>query len=78
MGRTVRAPRHSSELVLLPEFTMVDPVWQDELFDAARQASAQAPTTLDAPFATVNIDLSAPAAARDGYPCSVLSGRSRG
>lgn len=30
-------------------------------------------TTLDAPFATVNIDLSASAAAQDGYPCSVLS-----
>ena len=30
-------------------------------------------TTLDAPFATVDIDLSASAAARDGYPCSVLS-----
>ena len=34
--------RHSSELVLLPEFAMVDPVWQDELFDAARWAAAQA------------------------------------
>ena len=34
--------RHSSELVLLPEFAMVDPVGQDELFDAARWAAAQA------------------------------------
>jgi N-carbamoylputrescine amidase len=34
--------RHSSELVLLPEFVMVDPVWQDELFDAARWAAAEA------------------------------------
>ncbi len=34
--------RHSSELVLLPELAMVDPVWQDELFDAARWAAAQA------------------------------------
>ena len=34
--------RHASELVLLPEFAMVDPVWQDELFDAARWAAAQA------------------------------------
>jgi N-carbamoylputrescine amidase len=33
--------RHSSELVLLPEFAMVEPVWQDELFDAARWAAAQ-------------------------------------
>ena len=32
-------------------------------------------TTRDAPFATVDIDLSAPAAARVGYPCSVFSGR---
>ena len=34
--------RHSSELVLLPEFAMVDPVWQDERFDAARWAAAEA------------------------------------
>src|SRR4029079_9145888 len=34
--------RHSSELVLLPEFAMVDPVWQDEIFDAARWTAAQA------------------------------------
>jgi N-carbamoylputrescine amidase len=33
--------RHSSELVLLPEFAMVDPLWQHEIFDAARWASAQ-------------------------------------
>jgi N-carbamoylputrescine amidase len=34
--------RHASELVLLPEFAMVDPLWQDERFDAARWAAAQA------------------------------------
>src|SRR6185436_3805649 len=34
--------RHSSELVLLPEFAMVEPVWQDETFDACRWAAAQA------------------------------------
>ena len=33
--------RHSSELVLLPEFAMVDPVWQDERFDDARWAAAR-------------------------------------
>lgn len=33
--------RESSELVLLPEFAMVDPLWQDETFDATRWASAQ-------------------------------------
>ena len=34
--------RHASELVLLPEFAMVEPVWEDERFDAARWAAAQA------------------------------------
>ena len=34
-------------------------------------------TTPDAPFATVDIDLSASAAARDDYPCYVFSGRPR-
>lgn len=34
--------RHSSELVLLPEFAMAEPVWQDERFDACRWAAAQA------------------------------------
>jgi N-carbamoylputrescine amidase len=34
--------RHASELVLLPEFAMVEPVWQDEIFDAARWADAEA------------------------------------
>ncbi len=34
--------RHASELVLLPELAMVDPVWQDEHFDPARWAAAQA------------------------------------
>jgi N-carbamoylputrescine amidase len=33
--------RHASELVLLPEFAMVEPVWQDETFDAARWTVAQ-------------------------------------
>src|SRR4051812_39643395 len=33
--------RHSSELVLLPELAMIDPVWQDETFDATRWATAQ-------------------------------------
>ena len=27
---------HESELVLLPEFAMVEPVWESERFDAAR------------------------------------------
>jgi len=36
------AVRQASELVLLPEFAMVDPVWQDERFDAARWAAAAA------------------------------------
>lgn len=34
--------RHASELVLLPEFAMVDPLWQDEHFDAARWEAAEA------------------------------------
>jgi N-carbamoylputrescine amidase len=34
--------RHASELVLLPEFAMVEPVWQEETFDAARWADAEA------------------------------------
>ncbi|MEA2328102.1 MAG: N-carbamoylputrescine amidase, partial [Thermoanaerobaculia bacterium] len=33
--------RHASELVLLPEFAMVEPVWQDETFDANRWTAAQ-------------------------------------
>lgn len=32
--------RYSSELVLLPELAMVDPVWQDDRFDADRWAAA--------------------------------------
>src|ERR1700682_2471523 len=36
------AVRHSSELVLLPELAMVDPLWQDEVFDAARWEAAVA------------------------------------
>ena len=33
--------RHASELVLLPEFAMVEPVWQDERFDADRWSAAE-------------------------------------
>jgi N-carbamoylputrescine amidase len=32
---------HASELVLLPEFAMVDPLWQDEHFDAGRWSDAE-------------------------------------
>jgi N-carbamoylputrescine amidase len=32
---------HSSELVLLPEFAMLEPLWQDEIFDAARWEAAE-------------------------------------
>ncbi|HST07406.1 MAG TPA: carbon-nitrogen hydrolase family protein [Gemmatimonadaceae bacterium] len=35
---------NSSELVLLPEFAMVEPVWETELFDAARWSAAEALT----------------------------------
>ncbi len=38
--------RHASELVLLPEFAMVDAVWQDQLFDAGRWAAAEAASEL--------------------------------
>lgn len=34
--------RHASELVLLPEFAMVDPVWQDDRFDVERWVAAEA------------------------------------
>jgi N-carbamoylputrescine amidase len=34
--------RHRSELVLLPEFAMVDALWQEEGFDSARWSAAQA------------------------------------
>lgn len=34
--------QRESELVLLPEFAMVEPVWTDPHFDAARWAAAQA------------------------------------
>jgi N-carbamoylputrescine amidase len=34
--------RHASELVLLPEFAMVDPLWEYEHVDAARWESARA------------------------------------
>ena len=32
--------RNNSELVLLPEFAMVEPVWESERFDPARWAAA--------------------------------------
>jgi N-carbamoylputrescine amidase len=41
-GLCEHTARHASELVLLPEFAMVDPVWQDDIFDADRWAAAQA------------------------------------
>jgi N-carbamoylputrescine amidase len=41
------------------------------------QGTILALTTPDAPFATVNIDLSAAAAAKDDYPRYVFGGRSR-
>src|SRR4051812_683881 len=34
--------RERSELVLLPELAMVEPLWQDEHFDVTRWAAAQA------------------------------------
>lgn len=34
--------RNNSELVLLPEFAMVEPVWESERFDPARWAAAEA------------------------------------
>ncbi|MEO5817893.1 MAG: carbon-nitrogen hydrolase family protein [Gemmatimonadaceae bacterium] len=33
--------QHASDLVLLPEFAMVDAVWQEEGFDSARWSAAQ-------------------------------------
>jgi len=33
---------HASQLVLLPEFAMVEPVWERERFDAARWSVAEA------------------------------------
>jgi len=33
--------RQASELVLLPEFAMVEPLWQDERFDADRWSAAE-------------------------------------
>src|SRR5690349_16866133 len=33
--------RTEAELVLLPEFSMVEPVWQGEQFDAARWSAAE-------------------------------------
>lgn len=34
--------QHASELVLLPEFAFVEPVWETEFFDPARWAAAEA------------------------------------
>jgi N-carbamoylputrescine amidase len=34
--------QHGSELVLLPEFAMVEPVWESERFDPSRWAAAEA------------------------------------
>jgi N-carbamoylputrescine amidase len=33
--------RHASELVLLPELATIEPLWQDDVFDAARWDAAQ-------------------------------------
>jgi N-carbamoylputrescine amidase len=41
-GLCQHTARHRSELVLLPEFAMVDPVWEGVLFDPARWAAAEA------------------------------------
>jgi N-carbamoylputrescine amidase len=38
---SVHTRRHASQLVLLPELVGVDPVWQDDEFDAERWAAAQ-------------------------------------
>ena len=41
-GLCAHTRRHASELVLLPEFAFVPPVWEAERFDAARWAAALA------------------------------------
>ena len=41
-GLCEHATRHGSELVLLPEFALVDPVWEAEHFDQARWDAALA------------------------------------
>ena len=41
-GLCRHASRHRSELVLLPEFAFVEPVWEGEAFDHARWAAAVA------------------------------------
>lgn len=41
-GLCQHTARHQSELVLLPEFALVDPVWQAERFDPARWAQVLA------------------------------------
>ncbi|HSB53060.1 MAG TPA: carbon-nitrogen hydrolase family protein, partial [Gemmatimonadales bacterium] len=41
-GLRQHTSRHRSELVLLPEFAMVEPVWEEERFDQARWAAALA------------------------------------
>jgi len=40
-GLCAHSWQHESELVLLPEFAMVDPVWEGERFDPARWAFAE-------------------------------------
>jgi N-carbamoylputrescine amidase len=39
-GLCQHTSRHRSELVLLPEFALVEPVWVDKLFDRVRWAAA--------------------------------------
>jgi N-carbamoylputrescine amidase len=39
-GLCQHTSRHRSELVLLPEFALVEPVWAEQLFDQARWAAA--------------------------------------
>lgn len=41
-GLCQHTSRHRSELVLLPEFALVEPVWEGKLFDQARWAAALA------------------------------------
>jgi N-carbamoylputrescine amidase len=39
-GLCQHTARHRSELVLLPEFALVEPVWEEPAFDQARWAAA--------------------------------------
>ena len=41
-GCVEHTSRHRSELVLLPEFALLEPVWAEQLFDQARWAAALA------------------------------------